>query len=660
MDNKAGHVLLVEDDESHAELVRRAFEANGSEKKLTVVGTLEKARKFLDLMTPELVIADLRLPDGKGIDLLPAGKEGVAYPVMVMTSHGDEQMAVEAMKAGALDYVVKTGETLANMAHLSERAVREWEAIIHRKEAEKLQIFQKEVLERIVAGESTIDILNALCGHVESMIPQAVCSIMVLQEPPGSLSVLAAPNADKSLCALLDGLMPGEQAASCGTAAYTSEPVFVSDTQVDPRWAPFRDLAKQYGILGCWSIPIFSEKKKVFGTFGISHPHPRSPTPFHQQLLELASYMAGITIQRREAEDRLRASEDQFRDLYDSAPLAYFSATPEGRLLMANSKTVELFGYSKEDLTGRPIFDLYAPTAEGQGRAMELAELVLGRKEMTGQELEMQRADGSRIWGNITIRLIRDAQGVPIEQRGIIKDITIRKQAERALQESHERLRALNIQLSAAEEAQRKRMARELHDQFGQTLTLLKFELADLADYFTKNGLTPSAPSFSDKFQSITALVDTNIQSVRNISSFLRPPILDDFGLLPALEWLGEDLQERTHLQCSVSIDPQLTHLSLNEAHTTTLFRIAQELLTNVVRHANASRVKLGFTIESNAFILDVCDNGQGIREESLSGSDSFGLRGIRERAWMLGGHFTIQGQPEKGTTATVCIPIDS
>jgi signal transduction histidine kinase len=180
---------------------------------------------------------------------------------------------------------------------------------------------------------------------------------------------------------------------------------------------------------------------------------------------------------------------------------------------------------------------------------------------------------------------------------------------QQVLQESNERLRELNIQLSATEEAGRKHLARELHDQFGQTLTLLKFELSELADRVINDGLVPSGSSASDKFLSITALVDSAIQAVRNISSFLRPPILDDFGLIPALEWLVEDIQERTHVRCSVSIDPQLTHLSFSEAQTTTLFRISQELLTNVIRHANASEVKLGFKKESNWFILDVFDS---------------------------------------------------
>jgi len=262
MDNKMIHILLVEDDENHAEMVRRAFESRSESVNLKFVGTLKQARARLEEYFPDLLIVDLRLPDGDGLELLPVGKDDARFPVMVMTSHGDEQIAVEAMKAGALDYVVKTKNTLSDMAHLAERALREWKAITLRKQSEKLHALQKELLEKIVAGDPTIDILNTLCTHVESIVPQSVCSMMVLEESTGSLRVLAAPSAPENLCAALNGLKPGERAGSCGTAAYTGKPVFVFDIETDSRWTGLRDVARQLGIRGCWSVPIVSEKKK--------------------------------------------------------------------------------------------------------------------------------------------------------------------------------------------------------------------------------------------------------------------------------------------------------------------------------------------------------------------------------------------------------------
>ena len=203
------------------------------------------------------------------------------------------------------------------MPRFAERTLREWNAITQRRKIEKLRDLQRDILEKIVSGKPTIDILNALCTQVETMVPEAICSLMIFEASTSSLRVLAAPSAPETLRTALDGLMPGEQAGSCGTVVHTGEPVFVTDTEVDTRWAPFREMATQFGIRACWSMPISSKKKKILGTFAISHSHPCSPTSFDRQLLDIASSMAGITIQQREAEDTLRASEQAVRELYD-------------------------------------------------------------------------------------------------------------------------------------------------------------------------------------------------------------------------------------------------------------------------------------------------------------------------------------------------------
>ena len=136
MNEKPIHILMVEDNEAHAELVRRAFESHGYMCRLTVAGTLEKALFHLEDAVPDLVIADLLLPDGTGMELLPAEEKDRRFPLIVMTSHGDEQVAVEAIKAGALDYVVKSDVTIADMPHISKRALREWALINERRRAE--------------------------------------------------------------------------------------------------------------------------------------------------------------------------------------------------------------------------------------------------------------------------------------------------------------------------------------------------------------------------------------------------------------------------------------------------------------------------------------------------------------------------------------------
>ena len=449
MNTQPAHILLIEDDAINAELVHRTFEFHNGGQSLKVVGTIKEARAWLEQSVPDLVIAEWRLPDGTCLELVNGHKSDDAYPLIVMTSNGDEQIAVEALKSGALDYVVKTHDSLENLPHLAERAVREWEALQQRKEGEKLQDLQKEILEKIVLGEPVIDILNTLCLHIQEMIPESICSVMLLEETSRSLHVLSAPSAPKSLWAALDGLMPGEQAASCGTAAYTGHPVFVVDTHGDPRWSKYRDLATEFGIRGCWSIPIACEKEKTLGTFAISHRTSRSPTPFYRKLLETASYMAGITIQKRVAEDKLRASEDRYRDLYESAPCAYFTSQMDGRIMSVNTTAVQFLGYTKTNLVGRSILDIFAPTPNGRGKALELLQHTKDVNEVNGEQLEMQRANGTYLWISLTVRLIRDVKQNPIGWRAIVVDITQKKQAEEKVRESQKSLQQILDTMSA-------------------------------------------------------------------------------------------------------------------------------------------------------------------------------------------------------------------
>ncbi|MFQ6041306.1 MAG: histidine kinase dimerization/phosphoacceptor domain -containing protein [Candidatus Poribacteria bacterium] len=160
MDKQMIHILLVEDEDAHVELVGRAFESHTDQVRLTVAGSLQEARICLTESQPNLVIADLVLPDGRGTELLPAVDEECRFPLMVMTSHGDEQVAVEAMKAGALDYVVKSAITLADMPHIAERALREWNHIVEHKWAEECQKVAKTVLELLNKPAEKVNIIH--------------------------------------------------------------------------------------------------------------------------------------------------------------------------------------------------------------------------------------------------------------------------------------------------------------------------------------------------------------------------------------------------------------------------------------------------------------------------------------------------------------------
>lgn len=228
----------------------------------------------------------------------------------------------------------------------------------------------------------------------------------------------------------------------------------------------------------------------------------------------------------------------------------------------------------------------------------------------------------------------------------------LRRRTEVQLQQSQERLRSLTGRLESIQEEERTRIAREVHDELGQSLTAVKLELALLRDQFSE-----SQPSLLARTDSIGKLVDMTMQSVRKIATELRPVALDQLGLVPAIEWQAREFLSRTGIQCRLNI--YMRSVALSAERSTGVFRIFQEILTNVARHAQATSVDISMQEHAGHLQLEVTDNGRGITEAEVTGSKSLGLLGMRERALLLGGETTIQRHAEKGTTVRVRIPLD-
>ena len=234
-----------------------------------------------------------------------------------------------------------------------------------------------------------------------------------------------------------------------------------------------------------------------------------------------------------------------------------------------------------------------------------------------------------------------------------------RNRAESALQRAYERLRALTRQLSEAQEGERRRIARELHDEFGQVLTGLKFDLAWLIKRLSHLNGSADAAAIRAKAAAMSQSVDGLIQSVRATAAALRPSVLDDLGPVAAIEWLAASFHERTGLPCELAIEPGVREKAIGSELATTVFRSAQELLTNVMRHAEASTVAIRLTMKEGQLNLIVRDNGQGIRREDWEQSRSLGLRGLHERVKLIGGTVTIVGSHDTGTEVSVLLPIE-
>src|SRR5256714_1590070 len=226
------------------------------------------------------------------------------------------------------------------------------------------------------------------------------------------------------------------------------------------------------------------------------------------------------------------------------------------------------------------------------------------------------------------------------------------RRAEEQLRESHERLRALSVYLQSVREEERTRIAREVHDELGQALTSCKLDVSWIASKLPRE-LKP----LLEKAKAISAHIDATIQMVRRISTELRPGILDHLGLAAALEWQANEFQTRTGIKCDVRTD--LQEPLMDQDLNTAFFRIFQETLTNVIRHAGATQVSVNLKGSDGKIVLEVKDNGRGISKEEISNTKSMGLLGMRERAALLGGEFKIGSTARrKGTRVKVSIPL--
>ncbi len=345
--------------------------------------------------------------------------------------------------------------------------------------------------------------------------------------------------------------------------------------------------------------------------------------------------------------DRLQKQRALLDELFEQAPQAVALMNVDRQVIRVNREFTRVFGYSPQEVLGRSLTGLIVPE-ESHHEAERNMDLV-AHGQRVDLEVIRQRKDGSRLHVSVTGVPV-SVPGRQIAVYGIFRDITALKQAEEELQRSFRQLRELTARLQSVREEERARVAREIHDELGQALTAIKLDLASLM-----GALRADQQEELEKAESILRLIDQTIVSVRRIATELRPGILDDLGLVAAVEWAAQEFEARTGTKCLLDLPGD--DIVIDQERTTAIFRIFQETLTNVTRHAEATRVDVRLGRENGNIVLEVRDNGRGIAEERLSSGRSLGILGMRERALLLGGELTITGAPGKGTTVKVLIP---
>jgi PAS domain S-box-containing protein len=355
--------------------------------------------------------------------------------------------------------------------------------------------------------------------------------------------------------------------------------------------------------------------------------------------------------ERKHAEEVRRKSEERLRAIMDNSPALIFLKDLEGRYVQINRRLEEVFHLASRNIIGKTDEEIFPPEQAAAFRANDRKVLEAG----VATEFEEVALHDDGPHTSIVLKFpLLNAQGQPYALCGIVTDITERRRAEKQLQETVDRVRTLSQRLNAVREEERTRIARELHDELGVRLTCLKLDLARLQSSNGKSLLTSGKRA--EKIRSMITEVDATIASVQRLVAELRPGILDDLGLVAAIEWQCQDFERRSGIRCLCEATQE--QIILDPSCATAAFRICQETLTNVMRHANATFVRVLLTQVNGDLLLEIQDDGRGISAEKLTDSASLGLLGMRERASSLEGQVEIAGWPGKGTNVTLRLPI--
>jgi PAS domain S-box-containing protein len=325
-----------------------------------------------------------------------------------------------------------------------------------------------------------------------------------------------------------------------------------------------------------------------------------------------------------------------------------------GRIASWNPGAVLMTGFVPEDVVGRSSSCLYVPEdvqAGKHGAVLHVAALH-GKIQDDGWRL---KKDGSRFWAEAVISAIVDSSGALLGYVEVARDGTERMNLEQDLADAHDRMRALATRLAEVAEQEKMRLSREIHDVLGQELTGLKLDLSWLARRVARVANPPREPLLQ-RLATMASQIDGCVETVRRIATGLRPGVLDDLGLDEAIEWQAHEFQARAGIRVELSL-PE-SEFKLDRDRATAIFRIFQELVTNVARHSGATEVSVQLTPEAGWVVLEVSDNGRGITEAERSRPNALGLLGMRERAAQFGGSVEIRGTEGHGTRAVVRIPI--
>lgn len=517
---------------------------------------------------------------------------------------------------------------------------------------EREQRIQLAALDRIARGVSqSLDIgqiLKSSIDNVVSIMRVNAAFIFLIDEDTKELYLAAHSGLSEAFVYSIGRLEVGK--GLNGWVAKTGKPAFVRDASTDPRVT--RMAVKEENIHSQYIIPLIA-KGKVTGTLCVAMHSLRIFKKEEVETLTAIGNQIGVAIENsrlyekeRVYSEQLKISGERYRQLFENAHDAIWIHDLEENIIAANDSLLRLSEYSAEEIKYIKAEDLIAEDSKQMVKTIN-RQLLTGEKMGVLSEITMVKKSGARASIQLSTSVIF-SNGTPTAIQHIARDITHE-------QRMRENLRYYLSEVTKAQEDERKRIARELHDDTIQDLVVLAREIDEITD--VKHKLTDED---KDRLEELRQQVNTVISNVRSISQDLRPPTLDRLGLVPALEWLGSNINARSGINVGVKVFGEERKLS-NDVELL-LFRVVQEALSNVWRHSGANDAKVLVEFTKRRMQITIVDNGQGFEPpevtDDLVKRGRLGLAGMQERMKLLGGSIKIESKPGNGTTVVVKAPL--
>lgn len=524
--------------------------------------------------------------------------------------------------------------------------------ITHRKKQQMLLSLEKEVLElNINADASLKNTVDYFLTGMEKFNPGLLCSVLLLDEDGKTVKHLSFPSLPAGFIKKIDGLEIGPEAGSCGTAIFLRKTIIVSDIAHDKLWYNYKEFAAKYKLAACWSFPIVTSSNKVLGSFAGYYREKYIPSDEQVDLFKRVATLMGVIIENKQAEQKINISNERYMLATKATNDAIWDYDIKNKRLYWGESFYSIFGYTVGHHPGKHGFWESKIHPDNKEKIKKLYASAVKNKErgVVYSEYLFQKADNTYVLVADRSFIIWDTDGNAIRFVGAMQDITDRKKLEgQLLTEEINKQKSIAQAVVDAQEKERAEIGKELHDNVNQILSTAKLYL-ELAktDTVQKDALIKrSADS-----------IFTAINEIRHISKALVPPSVKDLGLIESINDLVESLRMTNALQVQFTYHGDFDNI-IDDKQKLMLFRIIQEQVSNVLKHAEATSITIDLKLNGKLINLSIVDNGKGFELEKVRFKKGVGLSNIESRAHLFNGEVIITTAPGKGCKLFIQVPI--